>query len=75
MVWLRSPGPSRNAPGEGVSGKCAALELLPGFSCETSGGDSPLRSFPCGDSQRLGEEDVRETPDAQGVQVRPSPSR
>lgn len=63
MVWMRSPGPSRSAPGEGVSGKCAVSGLLPGFSCEAGGGRAARRSFRCGASQRLGREGVGETPD------------
>ncbi|KAF6351697.1 hypothetical protein mRhiFer1_010193 [Rhinolophus ferrumequinum] len=72
---MRSPGPSRNAPGEGFPGNALRWNCSRGFPVKRAGGDSPLRSFPCGDSQRLGEEGVRETPDARGVQVRPSPSR
>ncbi|KAM5242973.1 uncharacterized protein RBU33_027475 isoform 1-T1 [Hipposideros larvatus] len=74
---MRSPGPSRNAPGEGVSGKCAASELLLGFSCETSGGRFPTQVFPLRRLAATGQggRKVGETPDSQGVQVRPSPSR
>lgn len=53
-VCMRSPRPSRNAPGEGVSGICAASGLLLGFSCEAGGGRSSRWSFPCGASLRRG---------------------
>uniref|UniRef100_A0A8B9YCP2 REC114 meiotic recombination protein n=1 Tax=Bos mutus grunniens TaxID=30521 RepID=A0A8B9YCP2_BOSMU len=72
-VCLRSPGPSRSAPGEGVSGKCTASGLLPGFSCDTGGGESPAGLSPAeprGDPARRAWGKLQE---AQGARVRPKP--
>ncbi|XP_070324909.1 meiotic recombination protein REC114 isoform X2 [Odocoileus virginianus] len=72
-VCWRSPGPSRSAPGEGVSGKCTASGLLLGFSCDTGGGESPAGLSPAesrGDPARRAWGKLQE---AQGARLRPKP--